>query len=72
MSDAYAKLSSKCQTVIPKQVRQRLDLKPGDMLRFRLGDDAVTVEKVRQVEDDPFASFREWNSDEDDRLYRDL
>lgn len=72
MADVYARVSSKSQTVIPKRVRQRLGLKPGDMLRFRVTDKAITLEKVSDAEDDPFASFAEWSSEEDDRLYRDL
>jgi antitoxin PrlF len=68
----YGKVSAKSQVVIPKAVRQRLGLKQGDMLRFRVSDDHVTIEKVREAEDDPFATFSEWNSAEDDELYRDL
>ena len=68
-----SRVSSKFQTVIPKAVRDRLGLKTGDVLRFRFTDtDSVTLERVRPSEDDPFASFQEWTSDEDDRLYRDL
>ena len=68
----YGKVSAKSQVVIPKTIRQRLDLKQGDMLRFRVSGDRVTIEKVRDAEDDPFATFSEWNSAEDDELYRDL
>jgi antitoxin PrlF len=68
----YGKLSSKSQTVIPKTVRKRLGLKPGDMLRFRIADDQVTIDKVSTAEDDPFVTFVEWNAEDDDRLYRDL
>jgi hypothetical protein len=32
----------------------------------------LTVEKVRDADDDPFVSFHEWTSEEDERLYRDL
>ena len=52
----YGKLSSKSQTVIPKSVRKRLGLKPGDVLRFRVTDERVTLEKAPQGEDDPFAT----------------
>jgi hypothetical protein len=48
-------------------------MKTGDLIRFRLtGKDAVTIDKVRPAEDDPFASFAEWTSEEDEKLYRDL
>ncbi len=73
MADVHSRVSSKGQTVIPKSVRQKLGLKTGDLLRFRLtGKDTVTIDKVRPVEDDPFASFSEWTSPEDEKLYRDL
>jgi hypothetical protein len=54
-------------------VRERLGLNTGDMLRFRFsGKGPVMVEKAPPSEDDPFASFHEWASEEDERLYRDL
>jgi antitoxin PrlF len=68
----YGKVSAKSQVVIPKVVRQQLGLKQGDLLRFRVSGDRITIEKVREAEDDPFATFSEWNSAEDDELYRDL
>jgi antitoxin PrlF len=68
-----SKVTSKFQTVIPKPVRERLGLKTGDALRYTVAaDGVVTVEKAPSVEDDPFASFEEWRSDEDEELYRGL
>ena len=68
-----SRISSKFQTVIPKEVRERLGLKTGDVLQFHLTDKGpVTIAKAPASDDDPFASFHEWRSDEDDRLYRDL
>lgn len=73
MAAAHSKITSKFQTVIPRAVRERLGLKTGDTLRYSLAEDgAVTVEKAAPSEDDPFASFHEWSSREDERLYRDL
>jgi antitoxin PrlF len=73
MAAALSRISSKYQTVIPRPVRERLGLKTGDRLRFRITEKGeVTVEKAAVSEDDPFASFHEWASDEDDSLYRDL
>ncbi len=70
MSDVQSRLSSKGQTVIPKAVRDKLGLKTGDLIRFKIGETgAVTLAKVRPQEDDPFASFSEWTSDEDEALY---
>ena len=73
MSGAQSKITSKFQTVIPKAVRERLGLKTGDVLRFHFTEEGpVTVEKGAPSEDDPFATFNEWTSEEDERLYRDL
>lgn len=73
MSDAFSRVSSKSQTVIPKSVRERLGIGPGDTLRFRMTERAVEVERASDTAgEDPFASFVEWQSEEDDRLYRDL
>ena len=72
MTEIKSRVSSKGQTVIPKTVRERLGLKTGDLIRFRVGDKGVTIDKVRSAEDDPFASFAEWTSDEDEKLYRGL
>lgn len=73
MSAARSKVTSKFQTVIPKEVRERLGLKTGDVLHFRFSEKGpVTIEKAAPTEDDPFMSFHEWGSEEDERLYRDL
>ncbi len=71
--NAQSKVTSKFQTVIPRPVREKLGLKTGDSIRFRFDEAGlVTVEKVVPSEEDPFASFEEWRSEEDERLYRDL
>jgi hypothetical protein len=42
-------------------VRDRLGLKPGDTLRYRLTDAGVLLGKAAANEtDDPFAAFTEW------------
>ena len=70
MADAHARVSSKGQTVIPKAVRQKLGLKTGDLIRFEVNEKGrVTIDKVRPVEEDPFATFDEWASEEDEKLY---
>lgn len=73
MSAHTSRLSTKAQTVIPREVRRRLGLKPGDTLRYRFTSDGVLLEKARiGVEDDPFATFDEWSSAEDDKAFADL
>ena len=55
---AFSKVSVKSQTVIPRAVRERLALKPGDTLRYRVTDNGVLLDKAPANEtDDPFASF---------------
>jgi len=38
-----AKLNSKCQATIPKAVRERLQLKPGDRFKFFFHPDGVII-----------------------------
>ena len=72
--NAYSsKLSSKAQTVVPREIRERLGLKPGDTLRYRVTEAGILIEKVRsEAEEDPFATFVEWSSPEDDRAFAEL
>ena len=69
----FSKVSVKSQTVIPREVRERLDLKPGDTLRYRVTEDGVLLDKAPASEaDDPFAAFSEWSSEADEKAYADL
>lgn len=70
---AYSKISTKSQTVIPREVRERLGLKPGDTLRYRLGEKGIVLDKAPPTEaDDPFATFSEWGGEADEKAYADL
>jgi antitoxin PrlF len=67
---AFSKVSVKSQTVIPREVRERLDLKPGDTLRYRVTGDGVLLDKAPANEaDDPFATFSEWSNEADEKAY---
>ena len=67
---AFSKVSVKSQTVIPREVRERLDLRPGDTLRYRVIDDGVLLDKAPANEaDDPFATFSEWANEADEKAY---
>lgn len=67
------KLSVKSQTVLPREVRERLNVGPGDSLLYVLDDSGVRLEKfVVHEEDDPFATFTEWSSAADEEAYADL
>jgi AbrB family looped-hinge helix DNA binding protein len=70
---AFSKVSVKSQTVIPREVREQLKLKPGDTLRYRLTNEGVLLDKAPAGEtDDPFAAFSEWAGELDEKAYADL
>ena len=69
----FSKVSVKSQTVIPREVRERLDLRPGDTLRYRVTDGGVLIDKAPANEaDDPFAAFSEWSGEADEKAYAGL
>lgn len=45
---SIAKITSKGQLTVPREVRDRLGVGPGDSLEFHLEDDRVVVTPVRQ------------------------
>ena len=70
---AFSKVSVKSQTVIPREVRERLRLKPGDTLRYRMTEEGILLDKAPANEaDDPFATFSEWSNEADEKAYGDL
>ena len=70
MSSAFSKISVKNQTVIPRQVRDRLRLQPGDTLRYWFTEDGILLAKVPANEaDGPFSAFSEWGSEADEKAY---
>ena len=73
MAVLLSKLTSKAQTVIPREIRARLDLKPGDVVRYRLTDAGIVIDKLpQQSDEDALASFSEWASAADDEAYAGL
>jgi antitoxin PrlF len=66
---AFSKVSVKSQTVIPREVRAQLKLKPGDTLRYRMTEDGILLDKATEAGDDPFAAFSEWTSEADENAY---
>jgi antitoxin PrlF len=73
MNAPISKLTSKAQTVIPKSVRDKLGLKPGDLVRYVFEGKRVVIERaLTEAEDDPFATFTEWSSEADEKAYRSL
>jgi antitoxin PrlF len=68
-----SKVSIKSQTVLPREVRERLQIRPGDHLRYIIDKNGVRLEKDSPRDaDDPFATFTEWASEADEKAYADL
>src|SRR5205085_10523683 len=51
---AFSKVSVKSQTVIPREVRQRLKLKPGDTMRYRMTDEGIQIDTAHESCVEPF------------------
>ena len=69
---SFSKVSVKSQTVLPREVRAKLRIKPGDTLRYRLTEQGVLIDKAPADIDDPFATFSEWSSEADEKAYAGL
>jgi antitoxin PrlF len=66
---AFSKVSVKNQTAIPREVRERLRLKPGDTLRYRMTEAGILLDKATETRDDLFTVFSEWTSEADENAY---
>ena len=61
------------KTVMPHKVRERLRLKPGDTLLYRMTRSGVLPEQAPTIEaDEPFVTFSEWSIEADEKPYGDL
>ena len=73
---AVSRLTSKSQTTIPRQVREKLSLRPGDVILYEIEGTEVRLRKgspidvsyLRAVQ----ATLTEWDSPEDAAAYEDL
>ena len=72
----FAKVTSKGQVTVPKEVRERLHLNPGDTLAFEVEGDAARVRKANGFDATwhraVSGTLEEWNSPEDDEAFRGL
>lgn len=71
-----SKLTQKYQATIPAAVREKLELRAGDVIAFEIENDIVIVRKARPL-DIAFAqaasdTLSEWASAEDEDAYGDL
>jgi antitoxin PrlF len=68
-----SKVTSKAQTTIPQAVRTALHIREGDEIVYTIdGDRVILTKAVPAPPDDPFATFKEWASENDQRAYADL
>ena len=73
VAEATARVSTKAQLVLPKRVREKLGVGPGDLVRFVERDGAIVIERMDpEWVEDPFALFDEWSSPEDTKAYAKL
>ncbi len=56
---------------LPRRLCERLDLQPGDMIRYMIDGDVVTLDKAPPAYGD-FSVFSEWASPADEAAYADL
>ena len=68
-----SKLTSKAQTTIPRAVRRALGLEKGDRLVYVIDGDRVILSRSSPpADEDPFATFDEWNTEADRQAFADL
>ena len=71
-----SRLSAKSQVTVPKEVREALGVRPGDLIAYEIDDGAVSLKRVEPF-DEAFhkalsETLDEWASPEDDEAFRDL
>jgi AbrB family looped-hinge helix DNA binding protein len=72
-----SRITQKGQTTIPRQVRARLEVHPGDQIVYESTASGFVIRKIRPFEASWHAGIEksleaEWNSPEDDEDFRDL
>ena len=72
----HSRLTSKSQTTIPRRVRERLRLKPGDIVKYEIEDGRVILSKATAIDVTHLAQLEktlsEWDSPEDAAAYDNL
>ncbi|MDR3550124.1 MAG: type II toxin-antitoxin system PrlF family antitoxin [Candidatus Babeliales bacterium] len=72
-----SKLTSKFQTTIPKEIREKLNLKSGDTIVFKVVDDkTIVIKKAKSFDKEYLKAIQntlgEWDSNEDDKAFKHL
>ena len=67
---AASRLSATGRAVVPAEVRKRLGLRPGDFIAFEERNGEFVIRRWLMPQcDDPFGTFYEWASPDDDDVY---
>jgi antitoxin PrlF len=73
MNAVFGKVTSKAQTTLPKEVREALGVKPGDMLVYRIAKGKVTLARAEPMDRAYLkaveSTLSEWASPEDAAAY---
>ena len=74
---ATSRLTNNGQVVVPAVIRKRLNLKPGDRVIFEEAEaGSIRLRKAKPLDVEFLSALEgtlsEWNSENDDRTYRDL
>ncbi len=71
-----SRLSKKGQVTIPKAIREAVDLEPGDVITYEVGDGIIRIRRREPVDtafhEELTKTLDEWNSPEDEEAFRDL
>ncbi|HEY7336112.1 MAG TPA: AbrB/MazE/SpoVT family DNA-binding domain-containing protein [Bryobacteraceae bacterium] len=72
-----SKVTGKGQTTLPREIRMRLEVRPGDFIVYRNTESGVFIRKARLFDASWHASVgktleAEWNSPEDEEDFGDL
>ena len=71
--DLRSKVSRDGRVVLPRAILERLDIRPGDYVYYKVEARSVRLSKEREHDAcDPFATFTEWASAADEAAYAGL
>lgn len=71
-----SRLSSKGQVTLPKEIREKVGLEPGNLVAYEVKDGVIVLRPLQPF-DKAFhealsKTLDEWNSPEDEEAFRDL
>ena len=77
VSNMFAsRLSAKGQVTIPKEIREKIGIEPGDMVAYEIKNGVVTLKRIEPFDAEFHAALSktldEWSTTEDSEAFRDL